>query len=234
MTETKELTIEEVDLLLAKIPTRLTELDELIRVKTDELAKSRIRGLLTPPIHKSIRALEDERRELIAEQNFLTQERQNIEKATAQQAAETAAAEYNKLLAQINPLSREVINSLCALQNQLLTLEKIELDMRQHATVAGDLKSPMPLDALVINAGRINGFVDGALLKIISFNGGKDNLVKADIHIPDLYQEREKIWGKVGAIGGPAAPENVPVETNPDLSGFDKAMLKAAGLTAPE
>src|SRR5687768_18117001 len=107
MDETQPLTLEGIDSRLAEIPKLLEEINESIKVKTDELGKSKIRGLLTPPIHKSIRALEDEQRELSAELEYLTQERQNVETAITQKAAEDAAAEYNRLGEQLEPLAIE-------------------------------------------------------------------------------------------------------------------------------
>src|SRR5688572_29645338 len=112
--ETKVLTIEEIDSRLAENDARLEVIAGELEKKNAALGSAR--GFRLPTvgmIHKAIDVLEHERRELIAEQEFLKQERQNIQAANAQKAAEDAAAKYQALSEQLEPRAIEIIQSLC-------------------------------------------------------------------------------------------------------------------------
>jgi hypothetical protein len=222
--ETETLTLEQIDARLAEIPKRLEEITGFIKTKTDELGKSKIRGLLTPPIHKSIRALEDEQRELIAEQEYLTQERERLQKAITRQAAEDAAVQYQALSKQLEPLAIEIIKALCTVLSKLIELDNIELLMKEKATAAGNLVNPIS-GVIRIQPMRIARDVDRALFFILS-SVGKEKLDAVGIQIPNIYDARGGFHSvQVGSSeGSPAEPVSPPAE------GFDAAMYRAAGL----
>jgi hypothetical protein len=131
------------------------------------------------------------------------------------------------LLEQLGPLAIEVIQSLCNAQSKILELEKVEGVMEQKAPVAGKLVNPI---SGVLRIPGIAGHVDRALLQIKSFNG-KENLEKAGVDIPDLYEEREKMWGShFVATGSPESNTNNLSEPTQRGEGFDAALYRAAGL----
>lgn len=223
--EATELTIEKIDVRLAEIPTQLKELDELIKVKTEQLGRSKIRGLLTPPILKSIRALEDEQRELLAEQEALKQERERIQTAIAKEAAEAAAAKYWVFREQLNPLATEIINGLLAIQMQLDKYQKTEQLMKVNGEIAG---IPTAGGVITIQTSDIENRIYQALYRLRHYNN-PETLEKAGIDILGFYQERDRRQSSHYVTGVESSESNASEPDQPVI-GFDAAMSKAARL----
>jgi hypothetical protein len=233
--DTKEetLTIEEIDSRLAEIPARLEQLAENIQTKTDELGKSRILGLLTPPIHKSIRMLEDEQRELSAELEYLTSKRECVQREDEQKAAEDAAASWQAHHEQLTGQAIKMANAVVQLPEMALEYERIELLMEREARTAGNLVNPSQ-GGVRLRIGEISRHLDQLLLGIQSYNS-KDNLKAAGIDIPDYYQARMQLLGSRSlagvSVGSSHADTSEPAEPKQPATGLDAAMRQAAGLS---
>jgi len=226
---TQTLTLEEIGARLGENDTRLEVISGELEKKNAELGSARGWRLSTVLIHRETDKLEHERRELEAEQKFLEQERQNIQSAIAQKAAEVAAVEYKELLQQLTPRAVEIIQSFCALQNLLLELEKIQTLMSENAFVAGKLADPIPYDStIIIQVDLIKADVSRALAQIVSFNG-QENMDKAGVHIPDMYAESDKTLGRFN--GDRLGAERATVEPSPSPVGLNEAARRGARLT---
>lgn len=201
MDQTETLTIEDIDSRIVENSARLEVIAGELEKQTAELGSNRWLKLPTALINKAIDRLEHERRELTAEQDFLKQERQNIEMANAQKIAEAAAAEYNELREQINPRNVEIIKGICTLLSQLLEVEKIQAQMDEKAIGAGKLVNTIPTGLIVIQTERIGGYLYRVLSQITSING-KEIIQESGIDITDWYEERERVFGAFHAAVG--------------------------------
>ena len=186
MDNQKTLTLEEIDMRTAENVDRLKVFGLSLKSKNSELGYTRGWKLPTDLIHKAIDKLEHDIREIEAEQEFLKQERGNVLTATAKKAAEVAAAEYLALREQLNPRAVEIIKGFCALQQQLIELEKVQALMQEKGIIAGAyVNTILPDDVIVVQAQKINYTVYDILLQIPAFTGNV-GIDKAGIIIPDL------------------------------------------------
>lgn len=191
MDEVKTPTIEDIDTTMAANQDRLEKIAGTLESLDAELGETRGLKASTAKIHGAIERLENERRELEAEQRLLKGKRKLILETATQKAAQDAAAEYESLCTQLTPRAKGIISDLVSVQSQLIELEKIQSLMNGQALVAGKLVQPAAFTgAIILDTLRIANHITQALQYIAAFNG--ENIGKAGIRIPGFDEERQK------------------------------------------
>ena len=191
------LTIKEVDDRIAKNDDRIIVIDDALKINMAELGKVKALKLSTESTHKTIDKLEHERRELTAEQGFLTQEHTNIQNANEQAAAKNALVEYLAGRDQMVTQGAEIVKSIYALKIRLAELEKIKYDMSDKAVIARGLVNPAMLDDVIaIDTSNILLHIDRAIYNICNVNG-KESIEKIE---PRIYIETLANAAPVGEV----------------------------------